>query len=168
MKALCLLVLCAALACGGTITPDAPGAFDAPGLKLVIGVERSKTFVVGRDGEVVSSATGSTAMKFVGRELRIPDGSLALLSLEGDELRTNGKHIGAFDGDTLLLGDLHISVHDDGVVDMSRAGETKKMRLHFEGNVHGHRRPALMLVAVVFAIYVVTHPGATFEQFADD
>ncbi len=162
------LVLAFVLACGGAaFTPDPPGAFDPSGVKLVIGVERPKTFVVHRDGEVVSSETGNASMKFVGSELRTIDGTKALVSVVGDELRAGDKRIGTFEGDALLISDVRFLVTDDGQVQLERHSETKKMRMHFEGNMVGHRRPALMLVAFVFAIYAATNPHASIEQFTD-
>ncbi|HEX4514978.1 MAG TPA: hypothetical protein VH054_15640 [Polyangiaceae bacterium] len=168
MRIWIVLGLVLVLACGGAaFTPDPPGAFDPSGVKLVIGVERQKTFVVHRDGEVVSSETGNSAMKFVGSELRTIDGTKTLIAVVGDELRAGDKHVGSFEGDALALGDVRLLVTDDGQVEIERHSETRKMRMHFEGNIVGHRRPALMLVAFVFAVYAATNPHASIEQFTD-
>ena len=157
------------LACGGaSVTADAPGTFEPAGLKLVIGVERPKTFVVERDGEVTSTATGTPAMKFEGTELKTTDGTRTLLAVVGDELRAGEKKIATFDGDKLLIADSTFFITDDGVVEVSRHNETKKMRMHFEGSVVGHRRPALVLVAFVFAIYAAANPHTSFDRFVDD
>ena len=163
-----VLLVVVALACGGpSFTPDPPGAFDPSGVKLVIGVERQKTFVVQRDGEVVSSETGNSSMKFVGSELRTIDGTKALVAVVGDELRAGDKHIGSFEGDALVIGTVRFLVTDDGQVQIERRSETRKMRMHFEGNMVGHRRPALMLVAFVFAIYAASNPHASLESFTE-
>ena len=155
-----------ALACGGAaFTPDPPGAFDPSGVKLVIGVERTRTFFVQRDGEVVSSQTGNSSMKFVGSELRTMDGTKTLFAVVGDELRAGDKRVGSFEGDALSIGDVHFTITDDGKVQLERHSETKKMRMHFEGNIIGHRRPALVLVAFVFAIYAANNPHASIESF---
>ena len=153
------------LACGAAMTPDPPGAFDPTGVKLVIGVERTKTFVVQRDGEVASSETGNSAMKFVGSELRTIDGTKAIVAVVGDELRAGDKHIGSFEGDTLVIGGVRFFVTDDGQVQIEHHSETRKMRMHFEGTIVGHRRPALMLVAFVFAVYAANNPHASIESF---
>jgi hypothetical protein len=154
------------VACGGaTFTPDPPGAFDPSGVKLVIGVERAKTFVVQRDGEVVSSETGNGSMKFVGNELRTIDGTKPLVAVVGDELRSGDKHIGSFEGDALVIGTVRFMITDDGQVQISHHSETRTMRMHFEGRMVGHRRPALMLVAFVFAIYAANNPHASIESF---
>jgi hypothetical protein len=163
-----VLVVVFALACGGaSFTPDPPGAFDSSGIKLVIGVERTKTFVVQRDGEVTSSETGNSAMKFVGSELRTIDGTKAIVAVVGDELRAGDKHIGAFEGDALVIGTVRFLVTDDGHVQIEHHSQTKTMRMHFEGNMIGHRRPALMLVAFVFAIYAANNPHASLESFTE-
>ena len=155
-----------ALSCSGaSMTPEPPGAFDPSGVKLVIGVERTKTFVVQRDGEVVSSETGNSAMKFVGSELRTVDGTNAIVSVVGDELRAGDKHIGSFEGDALVIAGVRFLVTDDGQVQIEHHSETRKLRMHFEGNMIGHRRPALMLVAFVFAVYAANNPHASIESF---
>ena len=161
-----VVLLAFALACGGAaFTPDPPGAFDPSGVKLVIGVERPKTFVVQRDGEVVSSETGNGSMKFVGSELRTIDGTKALVSVVGDELRAGDKHIGTFEGDALVIGGVRFLVTDDGQVQIEHHSQSRTVRMHFEGNMIGHRRPALMLVAFVFAIYAASNPHASLESF---
>jgi hypothetical protein len=161
----CLAVV---LACGGaSFTPEPPGAFDPSGVKLVIGVERPKTFVVRRDGEVVSSETGNSSMKFVGCELRTIDGTKPLVAVVGDELRSGDKHIGTFEGDALVIGTVRFLVTDDGQVRIERHSETRTMRKHFEGKMVGHRRPALMLVAFVFAMYAASNPHASLESFTE-
>jgi len=167
MRAIALLFV-VALACGGpAFTPDPAGAFDPSGVRLVIGVERTKTFVVQRDGEVVSSETGNSAMKFVGSELRTIDGTKAIVAVVGDELRAGDKHIGTFEGDALVIGTVRFLVADDGQVRIEHHSQSKTMRMHFEGNIVGHRRPALMLVAFVFAIYAANNPHASIESFTD-
>lgn len=167
-----LIILCVvfALACGGgvTMTPDPPGVFEPAGVKLVIGVERTRTFVVERDGEITSSDAGRSSMKFVGSELKTMDGTKTLFALVGDELRAGDKRVGSFEGDALQIGDTRFTVTDDGKVQLERHSETKKMRMHFEGPVVGHRRPALMLVALVFAVYAAANPHAGVERFVDD
>ncbi len=174
MKRVVVLVIALfAFACGGDASNqpvEAPGLFDPVGLNLVIGVERTKSITVKPDGSVVSTETGQPAMMFVGSELRLADangGSKTLLTLDGNDLRGPNKSVGTFDGNTLLLGDARISVKDDGVVRFERNGSNHTMRMHFEGSVSGHRRPALMLVAVVFALYAATNPTATLDRFLD-
>ena len=166
-----VLVAFVLVACGGatanTPEPTDPASFTAVGLKLVIGVDRTKTLEVKPDGTVVSSETGEAAMKFVGTELKLADESKTLIALEGDTLRTNAKTVATFQGDKLVLGEVWISVKDDGVVKLERNGSAKKMRMHFERGVPGHKRAALMLVAVVFALYAATNPRATIDQFVD-
>jgi len=149
------------------MTPDPVGAFDPSGVKLVVGVERPKTFVVQRDGEVVSSETGTSSMRFVGSELRTFDGTKALLTVANDEVRAGDKHIGTFEGDTLVIGTVRFLVTDDGHVQLEHHSETKPIRMHFEGRIVGHRRPALVLVAFVFAIYAATHPHASIDAFTE-
>jgi hypothetical protein len=163
-----IVLLVFVLACGGaTFTPDPPGAFDPSGVKLVIGVERPKTFVVHRDGEVVSSETGNASMKFVGSELRTIDGTKALVAVVGDELRAGDKQIGSFEGDALVIGGVRFLVTDDGRVQIEHHSQNRTMRMHFEGSMIGHRRPALMLVAFVFAIYAANNPHASLESFTE-
>ena len=157
------------IACGGvTMTPDPPGAFEPAGVKLVVGVERTRTFFVERDGEITSSEAGRSSMKFVGSELKTLDGTKTLFALVGDELHAGDKRVGSFDGDALQIGDTRFTISDDGKVRLERHSETKKMRMHFEGPIVGHRRPALMLVALVFAVYAAANPHAGVERFVDD
>lgn len=161
-----IVLLAITLACGGAaFTPDPPGVFDPAGVKLVIGVERPKTFVVQRDGEVTSSESGHSSMKFVGSELRTIDGTNALVSVVGDELRAGDKHIGSFEGDALVIGGVRFLVTDKGEVQIEHHSQTRTARMHFEGNMIGHRRPALMLVAFVFAVYAASNPHASIESF---
>ncbi len=168
MRATSALLIALVLGCGGAAEiPDAPDAFVATGLTLVIGVDRAKTFEVKPDGSVVSSESGRTALKFVGRDLKLPDESKTIVSLDGDALSAGGTAVGKLDGDKVLLGDLVISIRNDGEVDLTRGGSEKKMRMHFEGAVAGHRRPALMLVAFVFALYAAANPHAALDRFVD-
>jgi hypothetical protein len=166
--ALLLVALLLTLACGGAVPPpDAPGTFNAAGLKLIIGVERTRTLEVQASGDVVSSEAGQKIMSFVGSELRGPDGAATILTLDGNALRTPTKQLGTFDGDTLVIDDLRLWVKDDGVVMLTREGSDHKMRMHFDGSLAGHHRPALMLVAVVFSLFVAAHPGASIDRFVD-
>jgi hypothetical protein len=171
MRYLLLLVVALVLGCGAA-TPAAsePGQFNAVGLKLIIGVERTKTLEVKPNGSVVNSETGDATMTFVGTELRLADGSKTILALDGDTLRGATKTMGAFEGETLALGegDIRMTVKNDGAVYLSHAGSERKMRMHFDGSVVGRKRAALMLVAVVFALYVATHPTASLDRFVDD
>ncbi len=168
-RALLLLLFVFAFACGGASSNVAePGPFDPSGLKLVIGVERTKTFEVKPGGSVESSETGNAVMTFVGQELRLVDGSKTLLVLDGDTLRgPNAKPVGTFEGDALSMGAMRIAVKDDGVVKLAHDGKEGSMRMHFVGTVAGHKRAAIMLVVVVFSLYVVTHPNATLDAFLD-
>lgn len=168
-KLVSIFILAFVLACGGANTPvEAPSAFDATGLKLVIGVDRAKTFEVKADGELVSSQTGNPTMKFVGSALELADGSKKILSLEGTDLRGPEKSLGTIDDSGLLLGDMHIAVKDDGEVTLERGGTSHKMRMHFEGSTVGKKRPALMLVALVFALSAATNPNASLDRYYDD
>jgi len=161
------LVALLLLSCAGAALPPPTSAFDPAGLKLVIGVDRTKTIEVTADGSVVSSETGQAAMKFVGQDLLTTDGS-KILSLDGDELQgPKQKHLGAFEGDVLVLGPLRLSVEDDGVVNLTQGGSARPMRMHFDRSVAGRKRPAMMLVALVFAIYAASHPNASIDQFVD-
>ena len=170
MSRLAFITLCtlfALLACGGPSSHvDAPDVFNPAGLKLVIGVERTKTIEVSPDG-TVTTGSGEAPMKFVGQELKLADGSKTLLALQGTTLRGPTSDLGTFEGDTLLIGPLGFSIDDDGVVHLERDGSKKKMRLHFEGSVVGHKRPAMMLVALVFVLYVATNPTANLDRYVD-
>ncbi len=173
MRSWLLLLLAFVVAsCGGAAanTPDPPGAaFNTGGLRLVIGVDRPKTLVVKPNGEVDSSETGQTAMKFVGQELKSPDESKTLLTIDGDTLRSPAATVGAFQGGSLsFFGETWLSVRDDGTVYLSRNGADHKLRMHFEGAVRGQKRPALMLVAVFFALFIATNPTVTLDCFYDD
>jgi len=165
-----LFVLAFAVGCvGAANTPDPPGTFNTGGLRLVIGVERQKTLVVKANGEVDSSETGQTTMKFVGQELKSPDESTTLLTVDGDTLRSPKATVGSFQGGKLsFFGDTWFSVRDDGTVYLTRDGADHKLRMHFDGSVQGHKRPALMLVAVFFSLFVATNPSVTLDRFYDD
>jgi hypothetical protein len=168
MRYLAFVLVAWMLACGGSAAPaTSPGQFTATGLKLVIGVDRTKTIEVKPDGSVVSSETGTPVMTFVGTELRSADGAKTILSLQGDDLRGPTSSLGTFNGDVLTLADLQLSVKDGGVVNVVRNGSKHKMRMHFDGSVAGRKRPALMLVAFVFALYMATNPTVTFDRFVD-
>jgi hypothetical protein len=40
--------------------------------------------------------------------------------------------------------------------------------MNFVGSVKGRKRAALMLVTVIFALFVATHPTASLDRFYDD
>jgi hypothetical protein len=173
MKSWLVLLLAFVVACGGFAanTPDVSGApLDAAGLRLVVGVDRTRTLVVEPDGSVSSSDTGQTAMKFDGQELKSPDGSKTLLTLDGNVLRgPNQTTAGAFQGNNKVsVAGAWFSVRDDGVVVVEREGTEHKLRMHFDGSVKGRKRAALMLVTVIFALFVATHPTASLDRFYDD
>jgi len=156
------------VACGAPSTPvESAASFSAPGLKLVVGVDRPKTFVVQPDGLVVSES-GNALMKFADGALQLPDGSKTVMSYDGEDLRGPEKSIGRVDAEGLTIGDVHIAIKDDGTVTLDQNGSTHKMRMHFEGAVVGKKRPALMLVAFVFGLSAAMHPHAALEQFYDD
>lgn len=168
---LLLMLALVVVGCGGASanTPDPQGTFESDGLRLVIGVERPKTLVVDANGEVSSSETGQTAMKFVGQDLKSPDESKTLLTLQGNTLTSPTGTVGVIqDGKLSFFGQTWLSVRDNGTVYLEREGTDHKLRMHFDGSVRGHKRPALMLVAVFFALFVATNPTATLDRFFDD
>ncbi len=158
-----------ALACGAANTPvESASTFAPSGLRMVIGVDRAKTFTVSANGEVTSSETGNVAMKFDGSKLDLADGSKTLLSLDGSQVNAGGKPVATIDQEGLMVGGMHIVLRDDGAVELDQDGTHHKMRMHFEGAVVGKKRPALMLVALVFALYAAANPHATLDRFYDD
>ncbi len=164
-----LLLLALSVACGASeAQATAPEqGFNPIGLKLVIGVDRTRTIEVQPDGGIVSSDSGTRILSFVGSEMRTPDGSKAILSLQDNDLRGPEKSLGTFDGTKLNIGDIAFWIEDDGVVRLERNGNARKMRMHFDGPVAGKKRPALMLVAFVFSLYVAKNPSASIDQFVD-
>jgi hypothetical protein len=157
------------VACGPSgppaVAPES-GPLATSGLKLVMGVERTKTFVVRDDGTVVSES-GQPILTFAGNELKLADGSKTILTLDGTNLNGPDGHVGTVDGGVLTFGDMRLWIKDDGVVRVEREGSEHTMRMHFDGPVAGRRRAALMLVTFFFALNIVAHKGATFEQFVD-
>ena len=165
-----LFLMLFAFACGGggspPITPES-GPVAATGLRLVMGVDRPKSVEVHDDGSVVSTQTSQAVLSFSGADLKLPDGSKTILTLDGTNLSGGGSHVGTIDGGILTFGEMRIGIQDDGVVKVERAGDRHTLRMHFEGSVAGKRRAALMLVAFFFALNIATHRDASFEQFVD-